>query len=332
MTIKELSIGEFEAGLKKGSLFASNEPFLVRNLVSKWPLVQQAKLSSDHFRDYLLSKAIDRSFTVSFAPEDVHGRIGYRDDMKINFEEHKASLDRIFQEMKSFERNDTQPLIYTGSIDIKKYFDGLFEENQIANFGRNPRVGLWMGLRTQVPIHNDFPDNLACNLCGRRKFTLFPPDQFKNLYLGPIDYTPAGRSISMVDINSPDFARFPNYKLAEKEAKCVELAPGDAVHIPSMWWHSVEGLDGFNAMLNFWWRESPMLGDPDAALVHAIYAWRDLPNDEREIWRELLDHYVFGDPDAVRRHIPTQGQGILARLDGTLAQKIKTFLLNTLNK
>lgn len=330
--ITELSIDEFETGLLDGDLFDSNEPFVVRNLVSDWPLVKQAKISSENLREYLLDKSIDRAFTVSFAGEDVKGRIGYQSDMKINFRERKLPLKDIFQQMELAEGEPNQPLIYTGSIDVKKYFNGLFEENSIENLGRNPRAGLWMGLKTRVPIHNDFPDNLACNLCGRREFTLFPPGQFKNLYLGPIDYTPAGRAISMVDIDKPDYAEFPNYAKAEKEAKCVELAPGDVVHIPSMWWHSVRGLDGFNAMLNFWWREQPMLGDPDAALVHAIFSWRDLPEDEKRTWRELLDYYVFTDPERVRAHIPPEGRGILSNLDGTLSQKIRTFLLNTLNK
>ena len=61
--------------------------------------------------------------------------------MKINFRERKLPLKDIFQQMELAEGEPNQPLIYTGSIDVKKYFNGLFEENSIENLGRNPGLG-----------------------------------------------------------------------------------------------------------------------------------------------------------------------------------------------
>src|SRR3546814_10245868 len=94
---------------------------------------------------------------------------------------------------------------------------------------------IWIGTRTKIAAHNDFPDNLACCAAGRRRFTLFPPHQFRNLYLGPIDHTPAGRAVSMVDFDAPDLAAHPRFIDAMAEAQTVELEPGDAIFIPSMW-------------------------------------------------------------------------------------------------
>ena len=69
--------------------------------------------------------------------------------------------------------------------------------------------------------------------------------------------------------------------MALEHALTAELSPGDIIYIPSMWWHAVEGLDDFNVMLNFWWRENPtFLGGPDAAMKLAIATIRDLPHQK----------------------------------------------------
>ena len=118
-----------------------------------------------------------------------------------------------------------------------------------------------------------------------------------------------------------------------KNATCIELEPGDAVYIPSMWWHHVEGLDPFNVLVNYWWRDTPaFLGQPQEALNHAILAIRDLPREERNFWRKLFDHYVFENPAEVTDHIPEQARGILSPLTSRTAGQIRAFLLRTLNR
>src|SRR3546814_4215250 len=91
------------------------------------------------------------------------------------------------------------------------------------------RRSIWIVTRTRIAAHNDFPDNLACCAVGRRRFTLFPPDQFANLYLGPIDNTPAGRTVSLVDFDAPDLVAHPCFAEAMAQARTVELDPGDEI-------------------------------------------------------------------------------------------------------
>src|SRR3546814_12307007 len=64
-------------------------------------------------------------------------------------------------------------------------------------------------------------------------------------------------AISLVDFAAPDLARFPRFAEALRHAQVAELGPGDAVFIPSMWWHHMEALDAFNVLVNYWWRPSP---------------------------------------------------------------------------
>src|SRR5206468_367295 len=82
-----------------------------------------------------------------------------------------------------------------------------------------------------------------------RRFTLFPPEQLQNLYVGPLDFNPAGQAISLVDHAAPDLERFPRYAEALQHAQVAELEAGDAIFIPSMWWHAVEALAPFNALV-----------------------------------------------------------------------------------
>lgn len=308
------------------------EPFVVRGLVSHWPLVQAGLASGRQARDYLLSKSKDIPYVVTVGSAENQGRLFYRDDMSMNASMGKAPLAEIFGRMDQCEAEAEQPVIYMSSVNIGTFFDGLHEENGFDFEGRDVLESIWIGTRTRIAAHNDFPQNLACVAVGQRRFTVFPPSQFRNLYIGPIDNTPAGRSVSMVDFNAPDFERFPKFATALAAARTATLNPGDAIYIPSMWWHHVEGLSGFNVLVNYWWRETPRyLGTPQNALNHAIMAIRDLPDHERAHWRDLFDYYVFENGPEVVKHIPEHGRGVLAPLDAREAARIRGFLIRMLN-
>ncbi len=85
--------------------------------------------------------------------------------------------------------------------------------------------------------------NVACVVAGRRRFTLIPPDQLENMYVGPLEFTLAGPPVSMVRLEAPDFEKFPRFRDALAAAQFAELEPGDALFIPYMWWHHVESRD-----------------------------------------------------------------------------------------
>ena len=53
---------------------------------------------------------------------------------------------------------------------------------------------LWIGNAAKVATHNDPIENVAVVAAGRRRFTLFPPSAEPDLYMGPHDPTPGGRT------------------------------------------------------------------------------------------------------------------------------------------
>ena len=308
-------------------------PFVIRGLVAHWPLVQAGLQSARAARAYLLERARDVPFAVSVGPPGHDGRMFYDLTMAMNFQMARGKLADIFGSIDANEDRANPPSMYLASIDVPGHFDGVDQDNALDLGAREPIASLWIGTPTRIAAHNDFPDNLACCVAGRRRFTLFPPDQFHNLYLGPIDNTPAGRAVSMVDFHTPDLAAHPDFAEALRNAQVAELEPGDALFIPSMWWHHVEGLSPFNILLNYWWRDTPRyLGQPQDALNHAILSIRDLPPEERAIWRDMFEHYVFATPPGMSDHIPENARGVLAPLTAETAGRLRAFLLRTLSR
>lgn len=311
----------------------AGRPFVVRGLAADWPLVQAGRRSGAEARAYLLGKARDVPFAVSVGAPGTDGRLFYDDAMAMNFRMLRATLPEIFAKIDAVEAQPDAPPIYLASIDMGQFFDGLHEANQVDLGDRQPLASIWIGTRTRIAAHNDFPENLACVAVGRRRFTVFPREQFRNLYLGPVDNTPAGRAVSMVDFHQPDFDRHPRFREALAHAQVAELEAGDALYMPSMWWHHVEGLAPFNVLVNYWWRETPRwLGQPQDALNHAMMAIRDLPADEKAHWRELFDHYVFENGDEVTAHIPEGARSVLAPMTPESAGRMRAFLLRALSR
>ena len=303
-------------------------PFVVRGLAADWPLVSAARESGAAARAYLSSHARNRAFPASMAKIGGDERLFYDADMAMNFTMAQGPLSDWMAAMERAEADPTAPTVYLSSIDIDGYFDGLDAANQVPLGTRRALASIWIGSRTRIAAHNDVPDNLAVCAAGRRRFTLFPPEQLANLYPGPLENNPGGRPVSMVDLHRPDLAAFPRFAEALAAAQVAELEPGDAVFVPSLWWHHVEGLAPFNLLVNYWWRDVPaFLGQPEDALLHAILAIRDLPDDAKAQWQAQFEHYVFGPSDQAGSHLPDHAKGVLAPLTAETAGQLRAKLL-----
>jgi hypothetical protein len=313
----------------------SHGPVVLRKLAEDWPLVQAGLSSSGaDVGGYLLKFYQGAPVTVFAGPPEAGGRIFYTDDLsQTNFEQRKSQLDDVLAQIQE-QRDSPEPrTIYMGSMTVDYCLPGLREQNSLPPGGRNVSVRIWLGNRSTVAAHYDAMDNIACVCAGRRRFTLFPPEQLANLYVGPLDFTPAGQPVSMVDVRNPDLDRFPRYTEALKYAQTAELEPGDAIYIPAMWWHHIEGLEAMNVLVNHWWRDVPAyMGAPGDALLHAILEIRDLPARQRKVWREIFDHYVFGFMEEAVEHVPRDRRGVLGDLDDDAARKIRALLRNKLNR
>lgn len=311
-----------------------DRPLVFRGLVSDWPLVAAARDSIRAAADYLLRFDTGEPVTAFVGQPRDQGRIFYNEDLSdTNFTPRRVGLAEVLAQLEAQADNPQAPTLYVGSSAIDLCLPGLSAENSLPPGRFRASVRIWLGNRTRVAAHYDALENIACVCGGRRRFTLFPPDQLGNLYVGPMELTPAGQQISLVDFENPDLARHPRFAEALEQARSATLAPGDAVYIPPMWWHHVEGLDAFNILINHWWREVPdYMGAPNDALLHAMLNIRDLPAAQRRAWRGLFDHYVFDADETTVAHIPPPSRGVLGELDDNIARRLRSLLRNKLNR
>ena len=326
--------GTFDSGVLPDAVRASLRPLVLRGFVADWPLARAAQTGARAAIEHLRAFDAGRPVTAFIAPPEIDGRFFYNADLSgFNFASQRQRLAVVLDALAAELDNPAPPAIYVGSTTIETTLPGLLPEATLRMVAPDALARIWLGNRSRIAAHQDLPDNLACVVAGRRRFTLFPPAQLPNLYIGPLDFTPAGQPISLVDFAAPDFARYPRFDEALRHALVVELAPGDALLIPSMWWHHIEALDSFNALINYWWRRAPAYMDtPMTALMTAILSVRDLPVNERAIWHDVFRHYVFERDDDVAAHIPEAARRVLAPLDDASARELRARLLKRLNR
>jgi hypothetical protein len=320
-------------------LFAGNEPVLMRGLTRDWPLVRAAAESPRSVMD-LMGGFYDKKPVVVYAGKaGMSGDFGYNEAMTgFNYEAKRLDLIEVLDLIERSFNEDEHPYYYMNSIMLDETFPGLSEKNTLVFnhpvFATYPYISkIWIGTESRATAHYDIPKNIACCVAGRRRYALFPPDQVRNLYPGPLSPTPGGQVVTIADLQNPDFEKFPRLRRALSEAVIADLEPGDALYYPSMWWHEVHALDRFNVMINYWWIDSPRyMGDPMDIMMHAMLGLRDRPAAEKNAWRELFDYYIFGDPEIPRAHLPEHAQGALAEMNETNARKLRAAIHRSLNR
>eukprot|EP00053_Salpingoeca_punica_P009790 m.88140 g.88140 ORF g.88140 m.88140 type:complete len:406 (-) comp15167_c0_seq1:63-1280(-) len=135
---------------------------------------------------------------------------------------------------------------------------------------------------TTTPCHFDLFHNFYVQLAGRKRFLLFPPAQWQQLYLYPLLH-PAGRS-TQVDLDG-DVAeqrrRFPAYVPGHVRALVADLGPGDVLYLPPLWFHHVTAVGSeASVSISVW---SPYL-----AAEIAVKIAEKVPLPIRKSWSSAL--------------------------------------------
>lgn len=317
-------------------MIAEARPVLLKGIACDWDLVKAGLRSNEEAMAYLRGFDSGRPVQYSYGDPEIGGRPFYNDDFtELNFQVRRGGLGEVLEAISSHLDDARPPTYYVASLLVDSALPGFSDGNdlRLAVRGIQAPPSIWIGNRVVASCHFDAPNNLACCAVGRREFTLFPPEQIDNLYPGPLDPTPGGQTVSLVDFADPDYERHPRFRTALAAAQSALLEPGDAIFIPSMWWHHVRSLEPFNVLVNYWWRSSPaFLSSPLLALHHALWTVRDLPQSEKQAWEKVFNYYVFGPSERAGEHLPEEARDVLGPINETLARRIRAMLIGKLNR
>ena len=138
-------------------------------------------------------------------------------------------------------------ILKKGPTDLRMFFFNLLKNcPELINDFKYPDLGVRFfkklpvlfvgGEGAKVVMHYDMDlaNNFHFNFAGEKKVILYPPSQTKYLYKVPYSIV----SMEQIDMENPDFKQYP--ALLEAKGYEVTLKHGDALFIPSKWWHFIK--------------------------------------------------------------------------------------------
>lgn len=334
MSVQEFQAAEVTAKRFHEEIVAAAQPAVLRGLVRNWPLVQAGREGPEALCRYLRPFDRGQSARAMLAPPRANGRFFYNEDLSgFNFRTQTVKIGAALDLLLSLAGDERPSALAVQSVPVWKNLTGLDRENRMPLLPEGVEPRIWIGNAVTVAAHYDPSENIACVVAGRRRFTLFPPDQVANLYPGPFEITPAGPIISMVDFDAPDLERHPGFAMAMAKAVVADLEAGDVLYIPYLWWHHVRSVERVNMLVNYWWTPpAPAYCHPVEAMLHAMLAIKSLPPPHREAWRSMFSHFVFEDDGETGAHLPPERRGIQGSVSDEAARKVRTGLARTLSQ
>ncbi|MEE4279122.1 MAG: cupin-like domain-containing protein [Halieaceae bacterium] len=293
------SAAAFELQVAEGE-----EPVVLRAAASHWSSVRAAKSGRDTFTNYLHERDTGHPVYAILGQPEIGGRFGFdRETRGVNYAARQSPLGPVLARFEDAAAGGYAIAIQ--AAPVRKLLRNWDTENTNPWLPASVDPTMWVSMASRVAPHSDVHDNIAVVVAGSRRFTLYPPEQIDNLYLGPLLSSPGGVPTSSVDIWNPDLDRHPKYARAADSARSSTLYPGDIIYIPALWWHAVESIEALNVLVNFWFGEEQQSDISQAdALSHAILAFGQLPPHKRRRWQRYFEHLVFRSAGDPAEHLP----------------------------
>ncbi|KAK3234813.1 hypothetical protein CYMTET_54948 [Cymbomonas tetramitiformis] len=203
-------------------------PLHIKGLAKQWPAY--AKWTDEFFRE-----------CCSDAPVKVeHGRATRFANFLPEFSKKKMKFTAFLDEYTSKARIGT---MYMPEHKLPAGLDkGDVPQPSFTSYMSPQSVKIWLGAGEYCSLpHTDYQENILVQLEGVKMVRMVEPTQRAWLYPGGRD-TKASVHVpphySPVDFHEPDYFKFPLVKNVHFHD--VNLEAGDALYIPSFWFHSIK--------------------------------------------------------------------------------------------
>ncbi|MCH2490173.1 MAG: cupin-like domain-containing protein [Flavobacteriales bacterium] len=206
--------------------YKPQRPVLIEDLTRSWPAYEKWNL------DYIQSLAGDQIVPL-YNNEPTKGR--------------KKSVVPA----KKMKLYDYIEILKSGPTDLRMFFYNVLQKMpELTKDFSYPDIGLpffkklpvmfFGGKGSKVLAHYDMDlaDLLHVHFHGEKTVTLFRPDQAKYLYKVPFTV----HNLETIDMDNPDFTKYP--ALQQVEGISVTMKHGDALYMPSGYWHYITYLNG----------------------------------------------------------------------------------------
>ena len=247
------------------------KPVVMSGLLADWPAVE--KWNPDFFAE----RYPDRKFHAW------EWAAGPRNDA-IDFVRNKKSVVVTWREYaERLAKEQASRALYAALYIVRLYPElraDIGSLERFTNRGFLPKrlrqdfeeAYLWIGPAGSItPLHFDACETFLCQLQGRKRVTLFSPEQKRHLYFSDPELRKQEYLYSPVDVESPDLARHPEFANAQRHEAVIR--PGDVLYMPYRWWHHVRALDPSTSLNFAWSRLRRLVADPRTSM---------------EVWRRRL--------------------------------------------
>lgn len=219
------------------------EPVLIEDLVKDWPAYKKWNL------DYIQSKAGDQIVPLynneptkghkkSVVPAKKMKLVDYIEILKTQPTDLRMFFYNVLQKMPDLTKDFDYP-----DIGLK-----FFKKLPVMFFGGK-------GSKVLAHYDMDLADLVHVHFHGHKRVTLFSPDQAQYLYQVPFTV----HNLETIDMDNPDFETYP--ALRNVIGILAEMKHGDALYMPSGYWHYITYSDGgFSITLRAFPRKLKTLG------------------------------------------------------------------------